>query len=358
MEQQTDICGMCLAEVEGSTCEACGVDRSTWMYKIGRFLPPIFLAFLVASLCRVGASFIPDSTYGLVALGFAGAVGSVTAVHAMGNVSTRMKLASALLASLVVVGLYALELLVLSSTAGAISGPDTLLLLQVFGGGMVGGIAIGWPASNRLASAPPFAQLNGLTAKIPQPRLRLFTRVLVHTTVVAAIVALIIALLVVAIALLVAYFVLLMIWGILREFAYQQWGIGKSPEQRRAEAAMKKEEKRLRRAEEEARAQQMEAEREGQNRQMWSKEPGVFRDSSGQIIGRTDKHGVHRDPWGRELGRTDEHGVHRDPNGRELGRTDEHGVFRDPWGRELGRTDVHGVHRDPNGRELGSKEDS
>jgi ABC-type multidrug transport system fused ATPase/permease subunit len=325
MDQMVDSCGMCLSEVDGTICEACGVDRSTVSYKIGRFLPPIFMAFLVASLCRVGASFLPDPIYGMVALGFAGAVASVSAVHAMGSVNTRMKLASALLASVVVAGFFALELLVLSSVAETISNTDILPLLQVFGGGMIGGIAIGWPASNWLASAPPFAQINSVTAKIPQPRLRLFTRVLIHTSVVAAIVALIIALLIVAIALFVAYLVLLFAWGLLREFAYSQWGIGKSPQQRRAEEAARKEAKR--RAQEEARLIQQ------------HRSSGMHYDKDGIRTGRTDEHGIHYDKDGIRTGRTDEHGIHYDKDGIRTGRTDEHGIHYDKDGIRTGRSE-------------------
>ena len=308
------VCELCLRGGAGTQCDQCGADSSSVAYKIGQFVPPVALAFATGAACRVGVSFIPDPGFEQIGLALAGSVAALTAVHAVGSTSLWKRLGVGLLVSFIVSAAYALEIHLGSS--GLVAPEGLLVLVGTYGGGMLLGIACGWPLSALAAELPPFSSINRLTERIPYRRVRLLVRVFVQVIIVSVILALVAALLVIALALLAAYVVCWILWLVLRDYAYEEWNIGKSPEQREHEAQQKKAER---------------ARRGGG--------AGRHYDKHGSKTGYTDEHGNHYDKHGSKTGYTDEHGNHYDKYGSKTGHTDEHGTAYDEYGGKRGYTE-------------------
>ncbi len=319
------VCELCLASAEGAECPSCGAEFEGGMYRFGQVLPPLAFGFGVSAVARVAVSFSPEP--GLVGTGvaLAGAVGVVTAVHAVGDPEWKRRAAVGLLTALVLVGLFAAE----QSLGAGLAGEELVGALTTFGGGALAGLVVGWPLSMGLRQLPPFLQINELTERLPEPRARLLVRTLLHGVVIAALIALAVALAALAIALFVAWIVLAMAWGMIQAMLYEAFGIGMDPEEKARRKAIRK-------AEEEAEALR----RQQQNtvaRQAALGGLGKVRDADFREAGRMMEDGRILDENFREIGRVTDDGRVLDENFREIGRVLDDGRVVDENWKDRGR---------------------
>ena len=322
------LCELCFGTTHEPVCTRCRADTSSVLYKVGQFLPPIAMAFVVASLSRIGVGLLPEPGLGVAGPAVAGGLGVLVAIQGMASQAIPKRLLAGLLTSGILLAGYLVELLV---AAGSLEAIDPAALgepLAIYGGGMLAGIVVLWPVSVLVATGPPFVNINEWTERIPYPRVRQSVRIGLHGVVIAGIVALVAALLVVAVVLLTAYLGLLFVWKLLEAFLYEEFGIGMDPEEK---ARRKKARKQQEAAE--ARA---EAERQQRAAEMQGRTAGEHRGKHGEYLGYTTEDGQHRGKHGEYLGYTTEGGEHRGEHGEYQGYTTEDGELRGEHGEFLG----------------------